>query len=128
MTPTGPTPDPHPFGTGIARMAGMVGAAVALGLSFPLSRPTVTPTWILFSGFVGLVLLNILAFSLNLLASLPAIRAAKTEEDVERAAVPALKGEPTALGARATGILGVLVSGMLGFMAVGFGLVTWAFF
>ena len=115
------------FSPRFAWMAGAAGALVALGLGLPFSRRSLTPTWILWHGFIGLALLNIVAFSLNLLKSLAPLRSAKTDEEAERAAVPALTGEVTALGATTRFVLGALVSAMLGFMGVGFCLLLWRY-
>src|SRR5262245_16178818 len=106
MIPVGARSDPRRLSPRLAWIGGKAGVVVALALSVPLSRPTVTPSWILLKGFIGLALLNILGFLLNLLRSLPAIGSARTEEQVERAAVPALRGELTAPGPTAAFVLG----------------------
>lgn len=78
-------------------------------------------------GFLAVAVLNIVVFLLGLLSALPRVRSAKSEEELEHAAVPALTGQSADLEPRTTLVLRALVGAALGFAAVGFCLALWQF-
>ena len=74
---------------------------------------------VLIYGFIAIVVLNMLVFSLNLVLTMGKAKGAQTEEELERLMVPALQGESEAVVGPVRTILAALVAGTLGAMLGG---------
>ena len=103
----------------------VLGVVTAVAIAGPEKHVWhVPPGRLLFVGFVGFVVLNIGVFCLNVFLSMPKWLKAKTEEELERVAVPALEGEPTEIGIRTARFIGLLVSACVGIIVGAIGVLV----
>lgn len=104
-----------------ARVLCLVCAVVATGFAFHAHDGILAPRRLAVLGFFGLLSLNFAVFSLNLLLSARTWRRARSEQELENIATPAMRGELTAVGPRtvlaATWLLAASVGILLGAIA-----------
>ena len=65
-------------------------------------------------GILGVFVVNIAAFCVNLFLSMPKWLQVKSEDELRDVAVPALRGEPSEMGVRAVRVVSALLAVSVG--------------